>query len=230
MARLRNVPWTGVFAVVAALGLAIGMTYLVHQQRISAEDRASQAAEIDALQAVVDEANQRLAAAGESPVDVPAATAPPERGQQGDRGEPGRGPLPSEISLAVESYCMVRDDCRGADGNDGADGKAGQDGKPGADGKSVKGDKGDPGEPGRAPTADEVLAAVTAYCGQPSAPCKGSPGDPGTPGGPGMSGRGIADVTCQEDGTWLVTYTDQTTSTTPGPCRFQLIPTPEETP
>jgi len=52
----------------------------------------------------------------------------------------------------------------------------------------------------------------------------GADGDPGSPGAPGAEGRGIATITCQDEGNWLITYTDSTTSTTEGPCRVFLIP------
>lgn len=68
-------------------------------------------------------------------------------------------------------------------------------GPPGAPGASVTGAKGDPGE--------TVV---------------GPPGPPGeTVVGP--AGRGVSNVSCEADGTWVIAYTDGTTSTTPGPCR-----------
>ena len=53
----------------------------------------------------------------------------------------------------------------------------------------------------------------------------GSPGSNGTDGAPGpagangVDGRGVSNVSCDPDGTWVIAYTDGTTSTTPGPCR-----------
>lgn len=105
------------------------------------------------------------------------------------------------------------------------------------------GPKGDPGENA---TDAQVASAVADYCavhggcigaaGQTGAAgndgvagkdgtngVDGSPGIPGAvgPQGPaGVDGRGISSVSCQPDGSWLVTYSDGTTSTTDGPCRL----------
>jgi len=114
----------------------------------------------------------------------------------------------------------------------------------------VKGDKGDTGEQGPGPSAAQVSDAVQDYCaahggcigvpGQTGAPGAdstvpgppgpaGPQGDPGPAGatgpqGPaGADGRGITAVTCQDDGSWLVTYTDGTTSTASGPCKVGLL-------
>lgn len=227
IARLRTVPWGAVIAVLAGIALAIGMTYLLRQQRVSADERAQQSAAISSLADSLAEANQRLEAAGEAPVEIPPAA--PAAPQQGEQGDPGRPPTQAEIDLSVEAYCSVRNDCAGPPGDTPAPARDGQPGKDGVSVRGEKGDKGDSGDPGRPPSADEVLAAVSAFCGQATAPCKGPAGDAGAPGTQGAGGRGITSVVCQDDGTWLVTYTDQTTSTTPGPCRFTLIPTPEET-
>ena len=68
-------------------------------------------------------------------------------------------------------------------------------------------------------------------------PCFGRDGKDGAPGkdsqvpGPkgdkGDPGRGIASLDCAPDGTWIVTYTDGTSSTTPGPCRVEQPPLEE---
>jgi hypothetical protein len=105
----------------------------------------------------------------------------------------------------------------GPAGKPGAAGPSGPVGPVGATGP--KGDKGDPGQVGD------------------SGP-DGPPGDPGPQGDPGPAGatgptglqgpagadgRGITSVTCQDDGTWLITYTDGTTSTADGPCKVGLL-------
>lgn len=48
----------------------------------------------------------------------------------------------------------------------------------------------------------------------------GPQGPAGANGADGAPGRGVSNVSCEADGTWLIAYTDGTTSTTPGPCRF----------
>lgn len=52
----------------------------------------------------------------------------------------------------------------------------------------------------------------------------GADGAPGPAGANGADGRGVSNVSCEPDGTWLIAYTDGTTSTTAGPCR--LVPEP----
>lgn len=46
----------------------------------------------------------------------------------------------------------------------------------------------------------------------------------GATGATGPEGRGIAKTECQQDGTWLFTYTDGTTQPVDGPCRVQPVP------
>lgn len=153
-----------------------------------------------------------------------------EKGDPGPQGEPGiQGPR----------------GLQGAQGPPGPQGPAGPQGPPGAPGKAgpigitgqspqcllepsrcvgAVGPKGDPGEQGpQGPQGEPGAAGETGPEGPP-----GPQGDPGTtgPAGPkGEPGRGIADTDCQEDGTWLITYTDGTTSTSRGPCRILVPPT-----
>jgi hypothetical protein len=111
----------------------------------------------------------------------------------------------------------------------------------------VKGDKGDTGEQGPGPSSGQVADAVQDYCaahggcigapgqtGAAGAPGEdstvpgpqgpqGDPGPAGLQGAPGADGRGVTSVTCQDDGSWLITYTDGTTSTTQGPCKVGLL-------
>lgn len=127
--------------------------------------------------------------------------APGSPGATGSRGEKGE-----QGDMGVP----------GQTGPPGPPGAAGADGKPGADGSS-----GSPGSNG--PTGDPGSSG-------PAGPA-GADGAPGAPGSNGLDGRGIASVVCETDGTWTITYTDSTTSTTSGPCRIPdpiIIPTPEE--
>lgn len=79
--------------------------------------------------------------------------------------------------------------CRGTAGDDGSNGTSGADGEDGADG--APGPKGDPGPAG----AD------------------------GKDGVDGQDGRGLEDAQCGDDGRWILTWTDGTTSDG-GSCRI----------
>jgi hypothetical protein len=129
------------------------------------------------------------------------------------RPKDGKTPTAAElqpiVSAALAAFCL-EDRCIGKPGTDG---KEGPEGKPGQDAPEV--------------TDAQLLAAaqqaLAAYCAQESQPCKGAPGTAGKDGADGKSGadgRGIADTDCQEDGTWLITYTDGATDTARGPCRI----------
>jgi len=98
-----------------------------------------------------------------------------------------------------------------------------------------KGDKGEPGKDAPTVTDEQLLAsakqALAVYCAQETQPCKGPQGEPGASvtGPPGPAGRGVTDMDCQDDGTWLIYYTDGTTSTARGPCRIVIPPTEAKT-
>lgn len=126
----------------------------------------------------------------------PGLAGPP--GEDGDDGVPGAAGTPGRTVV-------------GSPGSNGLDGGAGLDGAPGAPGSP--GADGAPGAPGEAGPQG------------PPGPA-GEVGPVGPAGTPGADGRGIAVLECQTDGTWLITYTDDTTSTTPGPCRvLDVLPT-----
>jgi hypothetical protein len=92
-------------------------------------------------------------------------------------------------------------------------GPAGQDGR---DGRSIQGPPGESiiGPPGESATG-------------PAGPA-GQDGQDGQPGTDGKDGRGVASISCQDDGSWLITYTDDTTQTVGGPCRVLTISPPAE--
>lgn len=126
---------------------------------------------------------------------------PGPQGRQGIQGPPGiqgpRGP----IGVAGQSpQCLIEPNrCvgpKGAAGNQGVQGPQGPQGDTGATGET--GPQGVPGVAGK----------------------DGADGKPGADGADGADGRGIKSVDCQANGDWLITYTDSTTSTTDGPCRF----------
>jgi hypothetical protein len=117
-------------------------------------------------------------------------------GPQGPQGPPGAPGRTGPIGITGQSpQCLLEPSrCVGAAGPKGDPGPQGSQGEPGA-----------PGETG------------------PQGPA-GPQGDPGATGPTGAAGRGIADTDCQEDGTWLITYTDGTSSTSRGPCRIVVPP------
>jgi hypothetical protein len=132
----------------------------------------------------------------------------------------GKTPTAAElrpiVAAVLAAYC-VDDKCVGKPGVEGKPGRDGRDGENGKDAPAV--------------TDEQLLAAakqaLAAYCAQDSQPCKGPQGEPGqsVTGPTGPAGRGIADTDCQDDGTWLIYYTDGTTDTARGPCRIVIPPT-----
>jgi hypothetical protein len=156
-----------------------------------------------------DEANRRLAAAGKPTVPVPSQppvtpSTPPEgaQGPPGPQGPPGIQGPPGPIGLTGQSpLCLLLPTkCVGPKGDTGPQGEQG-----------AQGPKGDPGATGE--TGPEG----------PTGP-QGEVGPQGPAGADGKDGRGIADTDCQDDGTWLITYTDGTKDTSRGPCRIAVPP------
>ena len=128
---------------------------------------------------------------------------PVAEGKPGEKGPPGspgvQGPIgvtgQSPQCLLEPSKCVGPKGATGSPGQDGSDGETGPAGQTGDTGAT--GAKGDQGLPGR-------------------------DGVNGVDGKDGADGRGIKSVTCQDGGDWLITYTDDTTSTTPG-CRAPAL-------
>lgn len=137
-------------------------------------------------------------------VESDLATLTGEQGERGLPGPPGPPGPPGKDGVDGASVTGPKGDV-GAPGAPGADGQSIQ-GAPGKDGAS--GVDGAPGPQG--PPGETVVG--------PPGPA-GAPGTPGEPGAPGADGRGISAITCQDDGNWAISYTDGTTSWTPGPCR-----------
>src|SRR5690606_32416791 len=115
-------------------------------------------------------------------------------GEEGERGEPGPTGSPGPPGPAGERGTAGGPGVPGVDGSDGSAGPPGPVGPPGE-----RGPQGEPGAPGK----------------------DGAPG-PAGPAGPtgaaGKDGRTIVGIACQPNGTWLITYTDDTSSTATGPC------------
>jgi hypothetical protein len=159
-----------------------------------------------------------------------------------------RGPTPDEIKDAVESYCL-RNRCQGEDGKTPtpADVAAAVVAKC-ADGscRGPEGEKGDPGQNAPPVTTAEIVTAIATYCS--TGVCAGPPGPTGANGadganatgaqvqaavdaycatgacvGPkGVPGRGISSTVCNDDGRWIITYTDGGVQDA-GQCRSPII-------
>lgn len=95
-------------------------------------------------------------------------------------------------------------------------GPVGDGGTPGAD-STTPGPSGQPGSDGKA-GQDGSDSTVPG----PQGPA-GPAGSPGSTGADGKDGRGLKSFACEADGTWTITYTDDTTQNVPGPCRVVLL-------
>jgi hypothetical protein len=137
---------------------------------------------------------------------------------EGDEGPKGKDAPPiteARLSDAVAAFCGEGAvNCRGGDGKPGTDGTDGTDGQDGRGIKSIT----KSGEVVTVTYTDDTTATFTV--------------PDGAEGKVGPAGRGIADTDCQEDGDWLITYTDGTTDTARGPCRVVAAPPtdPDPTP
>lgn len=190
--------WIAAVCVILACGLVVSdaSLHIVQQHRISNLQQIvgdTKADDAKAYQALLDKYTKLYSQIARS-------------------GQTPSQPAPSEIEPLP-----------GPAGKTGATGATGPSGPVGATGP--QGEKGEPGPIGPA-GADGTDGAP----GDPGP--QGPPGDPGPagatgPAGPqgpaGADGRGITSVTCQDDGSWLITYTDSTTSTAQGPCKVGLL-------
>lgn len=86
---------------------------------------------------------------------------------------------------------------RGPEGPRGEPGRDGEDGRDGSDGIAQNGQDGQDGDDGTD--------------GQQGP--EGPAGPQGAPGEPGSDGRGISDIDCDDDGRFVISYTDGTTDT-----------------
>lgn len=208
--RRRDVV-TVIFAILVSLLLAGGMgSVALVWQRLDRSERnqAALAAQVKQL--------------GGTPVVEPKAG---ERGDAGPQGPPGpagpegpvgpRGPQgPIGITGQTPRCILEPSRCVGPKGDAGAAGAAGKDGSQGPAGQ-----KGEPGAAGQTGPQGPVGPQ-----GDP-----GAVGPAGPQGGQGPAGRGIADTDCLEDGTWRISYTDNTSQIVRGPCRVLVGPPVEPT-
>lgn len=127
----------------------------------------------------------------------------------------GRNPVATEPAPAPEPEPESAEAIpgpQGPQGERGPRGFPGEDGEPGDDGETITGPQGVQGVQG-APGE-----SVTGPMGPPGpAGPAGAPGAPGADGADGADGRGIQSLTC-EGGSFIVTYTDGTTSDTGAAC------------
>lgn len=186
-ARLRSATRIAAFVLVQILVIA-GLLWGLNQLQSGTDARDRQAVEIAALQAGLDEANDRLAEQGQQPVPVPSvgpgtAGQPPqvilgERGPAGVQGIQGRTGPPGETGPRGPLGP------RGGEGDPGSDGTAGADGKPGSDGAA--GATGPQGEQGPAGVHGDQGATGPAGA-------KGETGDAGPQGATGPPGPACPD-------------------------------------
>ncbi len=220
--------WSSVLALALAvlttaiiLGGAVWMVVTINDLRGVVQDRQTR---LDSLNEQYRSLFEQAEQGGVKPstvrpedVDIPD----PLPGPQGERGERGPRGMPGESVTGPP----------GPPGQDGVDGESivGPPGPPGPPGESITGPPGPAGEDG------ESIVGPPGAAGPPGkdSTVPGPPGPAGErgPAGPaGEDGRGIASVTCQESGTWLIEYTDGTTSSTPGPCAALPAPPPTTPP
>lgn len=177
--------------------------------------------------------------------DAARAVAASEQTQKQEIAEEAKAVLcvADDIQVYDEALCARLEDAA-AGGTEPIPGPTGPKGDKGVKGekgdKGDKGDKGEKGDPG--PKGDQGDTGAAGLAGAPGAPgdsgpggppgAKGDPGpkgDKGDKGDPGEPARGIASVTCEgtgESSYWVVTYTDGTSETSSGPCRFDPLPLP----
>lgn len=175
---LRWLKWVVAIAILASIiGMAFAFQQLSDRLDESAADvdsladvNAVQDATISAQQSALDQANERLQNAGESPVPLPELPTPAP-GPTGATGATGpRGPA-------------------GAPGDDGQDGAAGATGPTGARGAAgPTGKAGEPGLPGATGTAGATGPRGEAGPAGPKGD-KGEPGPKGDAGEPGPRGE-----------------------------------------
>lgn len=203
----RALRWIGaVVAVAIGAWMIASVVGFAASQRDARASQAELARQIEALEArgvardaALDEANRRLESLGGQPVAQPDEIPAPTSDLV-----PIPGPMGPRGLSCVEELGLLP--CRGDQGKPSTvPGPSGADSTvPGPKGEdsTVPGPKGDKGEPGE----------------------KGDPGETGPSGPPG---RGVASLSCGDDGRWAVTYTDGTTEDA-GACRVIAAPPNEE--
>jgi hypothetical protein len=179
----------------ASANAAFGKTQQKEKQSLAEEfDAACKSADFAQSAAGSNICRKAAQVASESPHPLPGA-----------KGEPGRDGAPGRDGVNGADGLPGKD---GQPGKDGAAGAAGRDGLPGADGL--------PGQPG----ADGVDGKDGAPGADSTVP--GPPGATGPQGPQGEPGRGISSTVCNDDGRWIITYTDGGVQDA-GQCRSPII-------
>jgi hypothetical protein len=178
MRVLKVLSW--VIPVAIAAGVVMLLALVLYQLDVGAAERDEQHAEIVALQAGLEEANARLEAQGEDPVDVPDVEGGPEApapqvilGERGPEGAPG----PPGV--------------RGPQGRTGPPGEIGPPGPVGP--RGPKGDVGATGAQGRGIASMQCatggwVITYTDGLGETGGPCQGPQGEVGPQGVHGEQG------------------------------------------
>ncbi len=208
--------------IVALLGWNVWLRHEAEMAAVAAQLTAEQLAEqvqraCEDVDVIV--SDQNVCDRAEEIVESPAAPAPAPSASPGRDGQDG------------EDGADGTDGTNGADGVNGVDGEDGVDGTNGTDG--ANGTNGVNGKDAPPPTDEQVAAAVAGqipgalaeFCASTGLCASTVPGPAGADGKDGAQGRGVESVDCQPDATWLITYTDGTTSVTPGPC-WAITPVP----
>lgn len=188
--------------IVAALTLAAGMVGLTAANISQSITAHEQAALIAQLANNSDALRDQVKDAGDTPVAPSSDVVVEDSGSEGAPGVNGR-----DGSSGVDGV-------NGANGIDGLPGVAGPAGAPGEAGADFTTQPAD-GRPGIAGAPGPVGAT-----GADSA----VPGPAGADGAAGPVGVGIYAISCQPDGSWLITLTDSTELTAAGPCRIPETP------
>lgn len=215
--HLRGVGKVVAFALFV-LALAAGVVWILDQLAADDDERARQQSEITALQAGLDEANDRLAEQGEPPVPVPSVepgevTQPPqiilgEPGPEGDRGPAGvRGPQ-GRTGPPGETGPRGPLGPRGEAGIDGADGSNGSNGTNGADGRGI--------QSMQCATGGWIITYTDGISSPDIGPCRGPQGetgpqgvhgDQGPQGGQGPQGTAQPGTYACPDGEYMTGFT-----------------------
>jgi len=212
----RRFAWNVAWVLVLLFGLAL-VLLVWHDLQLRAETAETSAASLAQQVQTECETNGELRIDGRDLCDqadevaenVPAEALPGPQGErgpagvQGAQGRTGPGPTAAQIAAAVDDWCKAGM-CKGEDGED----------------STVPGPTGEPGQDSTVPGPMGPAGPAGADSTVPGPP--GVHGEQGPAGPAGQDGRGVQSVTCQEDGSWLITYTDGATSTTDGPCRVGL--------
>lgn len=229
--------------LVFALALVAAFVWLYLLLQDADRDVAAQGQAIGGLAGDVTALRSAVAGLGGNPDEV--APEPSARlDAAGVSGPAGAQGPPGPVGASGASGASGAAGASGASGADGRPGVAGSNGSPGASGAAggagpsgaagasgpagaggVDGAPGAAGTPGAAGAEGTPGGAGPAGAqGEPGpAGASGAEGPVGPAGAPGADGRAITAVDCTGTGdssTWVLTYSDGTTSSVAGPCRL----------